>query len=109
MEYMTHSSTPEPGRSDALLDDILAEQDAERERRAQAIQEAIAANPGKEPFSIDALAPHYALPRDETGAVALDEATIGDMMYSYYVTHPGAQTLQDFGQQQTWLDRNDAG
>lgn len=108
LEHMTPGRDLPQDASDALIGGIIAQANEEHQRRTQAIEEARLAQPDKEPFDINALAPFYKLDVDAEGNVVVDATTVQDLQYAYYVGNPGLQSLEAFGQRMTWLDQNEA-
>lgn len=81
------------------------EKDRRRRRKAkEAVEEAIAANPDKEPFSIERLGQFYNLTRDAPTDYSPSESEIEDYRYLYYIRYPRTNTVRELAEILNWND-----
>ena len=114
LEMMTtpdNNNDADQERRRQFAEDVLSKTFAESRRkeaeRHQAIEDAILANPDKEPFSVDSLREYYSL-RDTGGEEQISPEVIEDYKASYYLKNPEVKNIEDFAEILRWYDSHEA-
>lgn len=96
---------------DDFWEQLRTDQDRLAEIHEEQIRKAAEASPGKEAFDPAVLKQYYSpgeLEIKEQHDPALDEASLRELRYKYYVDHPEIDNLEQFGNYMHWLDQNEA-